>query len=81
MRLVLQELIETEAKDQIGADRYERSELRSTERNGHRPRLLATQAGDVRNQSSQVTSMAVVVGTGIRGDGDREILGCDIRRL
>lgn len=47
VRLVLQELIETEAAEVIGARRYERTEARSTERNGHRPRLLATQAGDV----------------------------------
>jgi putative transposase len=176
VQLVLQELIELEATEVIGADRYERSESRVTDRNGHRPRLLATQAGDVelripklrrgsffpsileprrridqalyavvmeayvsgvstravddlvaalgidsgisksevsricagldevvgafrtraldhsefpyvyldatylhvRNQASQVTSMAVVVATGIRADGDREILGCDI---
>ena len=32
----------------------------------------------VRNQTSQVTSMAVVVATGITANGDREILGCDI---
>ena len=176
VQLVLQELIETEASEEIGAERYERSDTRVAERNGHRPRLLATQAGDVelkipklrkgsffpsileprrridqalyavvmeayvsgvstravddlvaalgvdsgikksqvsricagldevvgafrtrsldhiefpyvyldatylhvRNQASQVTSMAVVVATGIRADGDREILGCDI---
>ena len=47
VQLVLQELIEVEAAEQIGAARYERSEQRTTERNGHRPRLLATQAGDV----------------------------------
>src|SRR5271154_4430133 len=47
VRLVLQELIETEAAEQIGAKRYERSEGRTTERNGHRGRLLATQAGDI----------------------------------
>ena len=47
VQLVLQEMIETEAIERIGADRYERSEDRVTERNGHRPRLLATQAGDV----------------------------------
>jgi putative transposase len=47
VRLVLQELIETEAAEAIGAQRYERSESRTTERNGHRSRLLATQAGDV----------------------------------
>ena len=47
VRLVLQELIETEAAEVIGAKRYERTESRTTERNGHRGRLLATQAGDI----------------------------------
>ena len=47
VRLVLQELIEAEATEAIGAGRYERSDARVNERNGHRPRLLATQAGDV----------------------------------
>ena len=47
VQLVLQELIETEATEQIGAARYERSDTRVTERNGSRPRLLATQAGDI----------------------------------
>ncbi len=47
VQLVLQELIEVEATEQIGAGRYERSDTRVTERNGSRPRLLATQAGDV----------------------------------
>ena len=45
--LVLQELIEVEATEKIGAARYERTEDRVNERNGSRPRLLATQAGDV----------------------------------
>ena len=47
VRLVLQELIETEAAERIGADRYERTGTRVTDRNGARPRLLSTQAGDV----------------------------------
>ncbi len=47
VHLVLQELIEVEATDVIGAERYQRSEGRVTERNGNRPRLLATQAGDI----------------------------------
>ena len=47
VRLVLQELIEAEATDAVGAGRYERSEHRVNDRNGHRSRLLATQAGDV----------------------------------
>ena len=47
VRLVMQELIETEAAGHIGADRYERTESRVTDRNGFRPRLIATQAGDI----------------------------------
>ena len=47
VRLVLQELIEAEVTEAVGAGRYERSDARVNERNGHRPRLLATQAGDV----------------------------------
>ena len=47
VRLVMQELIETEATEVVGAGRYERSEGRTTQRNGSRPRLIATQAGDV----------------------------------
>jgi len=44
---VLQALIEAEATEQIGAGRYERTETRTTQRNGYRDRLLATKAGDV----------------------------------
>jgi len=47
VRIVMQELIEAEAAERIGAARYERSDARVTERNGSRPRLLATQGGDV----------------------------------
>jgi putative transposase len=47
VRYVFQELIESEATTQIGAERYERSEGRVTERNGHRVRLVSTKAGDV----------------------------------
>jgi len=176
VRMVMQELIEVEATEHIGASRYERTDARTTERNGARPRLLATQAGDielripklrkgsffpvileprrridqalyavvmeayvcgvstrsvddlvaalgidsgisksevsricagldevvtafrtrrldhidfpyvyldatylhVRNAASQVVSMAVVVASGVRADGDREILGLDV---
>ncbi|MDQ6839232.1 MAG: IS256 family transposase [Actinomycetota bacterium] len=44
---VLQQLIEAEATAFIGAGRHERSEARTTQRNGHRLRLLSTPAGDV----------------------------------
>jgi putative transposase len=47
VRIVLQELIELEATEEIGAGRYERIDTRVTDRNGARSRLLSTQAGDV----------------------------------
>jgi transposase-like protein len=47
MTLVLQELIEAEAAQAIGAGRYERTDERTTHRNGSRTRLLSTKAGDV----------------------------------
>jgi putative transposase len=47
VRLVLQELIEAEAAEHFGAARYERTADRTTERNGTRPKVITTQAGDV----------------------------------
>ena len=47
IRAGLQELIEAEATEAIGAGRYERTEGRSTQRNGHRPKTIATTSGDV----------------------------------
>lgn len=47
VRMVLQELIEAEATETIGAARYERTASRTTERNGTRPKLLTTKGGDV----------------------------------
>ncbi|MFH8492484.1 IS256 family transposase [Streptomyces longisporoflavus] len=44
---ILQELIEAEATDVIGAAPREHTETRSTWRNGHRERLLTTPAGDL----------------------------------
>lgn len=46
-RWTLQELIEAEATAVIGAGRFERSDGRVTHRNGHRPRVLSTKAGDL----------------------------------
>jgi len=45
--LMLQALIDAEATARIGADRFERTESRTTQRNGTRDRLLSTKAGDV----------------------------------
>jgi hypothetical protein len=47
MTFVLQELIELEAGQAIGADRCERTDERTIHRNGSRGRLLSTKAGDV----------------------------------
>lgn len=44
---ILQQLIEAEATTVIGAGLHQRSETRTTQRNGHRPRLLSTAAGDL----------------------------------
>jgi putative transposase len=43
----LQELIEAELTATIGAAPGERTETRTAQRNGHRPKLLSTPAGDV----------------------------------
>ena len=45
--LVLQALIDAEAIQHIGADRYQRTDTRTAHRNGVRARLLSTKAGDV----------------------------------
>jgi transposase-like protein len=50
MEVVLQLLIELEATEKIGAGRYERTDSRTTHRNGSRSRLLSTKAGDVNLQ-------------------------------
>jgi putative transposase len=43
----LQQLIDAEAAEKIGAGRYERSDDRVTHRNGTRARVLSTKAGDL----------------------------------
>lgn len=43
----LQDLIDAELAADIGADRHQRTESRSNYRNGGRPRMLSTPAGDV----------------------------------
>ena len=47
VRLVMQDLIEVDVAEQIGAGRYERTDTRTTHRNGSRAKLISTQAGDV----------------------------------
>lgn len=73
----MQELIEADAAERIGADPYVRTETRTTERNGHRPRLVTTQAGDVQLRIPTLSdcrpSMASVA-TGVQRDA---ALRCD----
>ena len=47
VEFVLQQLIEAQASAVIGAAPHERSDERQNYRNGHRPRLLSTKAGDI----------------------------------
>src|SRR5689334_3745980 len=47
LQVILQQLIEAEATSVIGAGPYERTDSRTTQRNGHRDRVLTTAAGDV----------------------------------
>ncbi|WP_446222569.1 IS256 family transposase [Nocardia sp. IBHARD005] len=47
IRAGLQALIEAEATETLGAARYERSTDRTTHRNGHRTKTVATTSGDV----------------------------------
>jgi putative transposase len=47
LQVILQALIEAEATAVIGAAPHERTDARTTQRNGHRDRVLTTTAGDV----------------------------------
>src|SRR3954447_26498393 len=50
VRWAVQELMETEVSAQIGAGRYERTDERSTQRNGYRPRTWDTRVGSLELQ-------------------------------
>jgi transposase-like protein len=47
---VLQQLIEAELTSTIGANPHERTDARTAQRNGHRPKLVTTAAGDIELQ-------------------------------
>jgi putative transposase len=47
LTVAVQELIEAELTARIGADRGERTPTRVAQRNGHRPKLVSTPAGDI----------------------------------
>jgi putative transposase len=56
IRTGLQALIEAEATEKIGAGRYQRTEGRSTQRNGHRSKTVSTTSGDVEVQIPKLRS-------------------------
>jgi putative transposase len=47
LQTALQWLVDAEATAHVGAGPYERSETRTTQRNGHRERVVSTTSGDV----------------------------------
>lgn len=47
LMIMLQQLIDAEATAQIGAERYERTTTRTTQRNGTRPKTVSTTSGDI----------------------------------
>ena len=47
VQYLMQQLIELEAAEHIGADRYQRTPTRTTQRNGHRARGLDTRVGEL----------------------------------
>jgi len=47
LEAVLQALVDAEATARIGAEPHQRTETRTTQRNGYRDRLMTTAAGDV----------------------------------
>jgi len=51
---IVQALVEAEASAHVGADRHERTEARTTQRNGHRPKTVTTTAGDLTVKISKV---------------------------
>jgi transposase-like protein len=56
IRAGLQALIDAEATQVLGADRYERTEQRTTYRNGTRPKTVSTTSGDVEVQIPKLRS-------------------------
>src|SRR5258705_10357360 len=47
LMIMLQQLVDAEANAQIGAERYERTAARTTQRNGTRPKTVSTTSGDI----------------------------------
>jgi putative transposase len=55
---VLQQLVDAEVTEKIGAGRYERSTARTTQRNGTRPKTVATTASDIEVQNPKLRTVS-----------------------
>ena len=76
----LQELIEDELTARIGAGLHERTDSRTNQRNGHRPRVLLTPAGDV-DLAIPKTGVVLPVAAGPAAAGRPGVVGGDHDRL
>jgi GNAT superfamily N-acetyltransferase len=85
-----QESIEVQATQMIGAGRYERSDERVTERNGHRTRTFSTKAGDLELAIPKLRKGSFFpsileprrrIGALLRRENEVMEVGVDIRRL
>ena len=56
-----QALIDAEATDVVQAERHERTLSRTNQRNGSRPRLLTTKAGDVELKIPKLRKVSFIV--------------------
>ena len=67
----LQQLIEAQTSERVGAGRYERSDERVTAHNGHRPRVLSTKAGDLNLKIPKLREGVVLPGGARAAPTDR----------
>jgi len=59
VEVVLNQILEAQVSESLGADRHERSEERQGYRNGYRPRTLFTRVGPVTRCKCRRHAMAV----------------------
>ena len=78
----LQELIDAELTGAIGAEPHERTESRTNQRNGGRPRTLSTPAGDVELRLPKVrVGFVLPLLAGTPSKGGSCVVGGDRHRL
>ena len=68
----IQELIEAEVTARIGAEPHERTLTRTTQRNGHRPKLVSTPAGDLEVKIPKLRTGQLLPGAARTAAADRQ---------